>query len=309
MFAAATLLIAGGSLVITVPESATVRGSEVELTEVVEISGPANLVALAEEVSLGWAPAPGYSRTLQQGQIERRLRSALGEVDLTFAGFTSCQLQPEVELISAATLEAAARGLILERAGNRELEAVLRSDLEPVAVPVAESSFEILPRLSRALVGSGPLQVPVELRVDGLPWRTIWTQWEISLFEQQLVLTRDIRRGEVLTADALRVERVRVSAQGGIAITDRNLLVGARALRDLRSGVALSKVDVDLPMAVEKGATVIVEVRKNSIQARSHGTALEAGRIGEHVLVSVGAGSRTVRAKVVSKNHLQLVLN
>ena len=304
---AAALLI--GGLTVTLPDAASVKGSEVELVEVAQLSGDPALVALAEDISLGWAPAPGYERTLHAAQVARRVRTALAGVDVTITGAARCKLAPEVQIVPAARIEAAARELLEERAGERELELALLEKIAPISIPVPERTLEVVARLDLALHASGPVQVPIELRVDGMPWRTVWTRWEIGLWAERLVLKRDVQRGETLSSQDLRRERVRLGAT--TEASSRGLrataLDGAVALRDLVTGSIVAAEDVQRPTAVERGAEVTVELVKGSITARWTGVALGSASIGERLEVSIADGTRTVRAIVVRADLVRIV--
>jgi flagella basal body P-ring formation protein FlgA len=306
---ALTALLVGG-LTVTLPDAVTVKGSEIELAEVAQLSGDPALVTRARELSLGWAPAPGYQRTLHAAQVARRIRTALAGIDLTVAGSVTCKVEPEVQLVTSAQIEAAARGLLGERAGGRDLELLLLEQIEPVTIPVPEHGLEVVARLDRALLSSGPVQVPVELRVDGLPWRTVWTRWEAGLWADRLVLARDVQRGEVLTVHDLRRERVRLGAaqEAAAGKLEAVALDGAVALRDLTTGSVVSAGDVRRPVAVARGTEVTVELVKGPITASSLGTALESAAVGERIQVSLAGGTRTVQAQVIRRGLVRLVL-
>ena len=147
MFAAALLI---GGLTVTLPDAASVKGSEVELVEVAQLNGDPALVALAEDISLGWAPAPGYERTLHAAQVARRVRTALAGVDVTITGAARCKLAPEVQIVPAARIEAAARELLEQLADEHACAA----DQWQIAEHVVSSLVGALIPLSLA-VGSG----------------------------------------------------------------------------------------------------------------------------------------------------------
>ena len=61
-------------VIITLPESVNVQGSELLLGTIAELSGPEELVSKVAAVNAGAAPIAGSSRRLTRGQIEVRLR-------------------------------------------------------------------------------------------------------------------------------------------------------------------------------------------------------------------------------------------
>lgn len=80
-------------VIITLPESVNVQGSELLLGTIAEISGPEDMVSKVAAINAGAAPVSGSSRRLTKGQIEVRLRQ--GGLDLKkieFQGSTTVQV-------------------------------------------------------------------------------------------------------------------------------------------------------------------------------------------------------------------------
>lgn len=97
-------------VIITLPESVNVQGSELLLGTIAELSGPEELVSKVAAVNAGAAPIAGSSRRLTRGQIEVRLRQ--GGIDLKrieFQGSTTVQVfgvAPEFAQAAAAKSDA-----------------------------------------------------------------------------------------------------------------------------------------------------------------------------------------------------------
>ena len=65
-----TLLLASG-ITVTLPEETKVSGSEMKLGDIAVITGEdESLVERAKQLGLGYAPAPGYHRTLRQWKLQ-----------------------------------------------------------------------------------------------------------------------------------------------------------------------------------------------------------------------------------------------
>lgn len=80
-------------VVVILPESVNVQGSELLLGNIAEITGPEEMVSKVAAINAGAAPINGSSRRLTKGQIEVRLRQ--GGLDLRkieFQGTTTVQV-------------------------------------------------------------------------------------------------------------------------------------------------------------------------------------------------------------------------
>lgn len=304
----ASLLLATGGLTITLPPTSEVRGSEIMLFEVATIEGEASLIERAKNLSLGWAPNPGYTRLLFAELIERRIEKALADVDVHMAGSKTCRVSPMTSQVSGSSIEQAARGWLQSATIGREVDLHLSTAVADLTIPFTATGVQLVPRVDKALVYSGRLQVPIEIRIDGLPWRSVWTQWEVSLFERRPALLRDLARGEVLGRADLRLQRVRITEASAIAGPHINLLVGATALRDLKRGEAIAATHVRFPIAVKKGSSVTVEVRSGRVQASGVGIALEEGSIGDTIQVSTRGGTDSLQATIISTGVVRVTI-
>jgi hypothetical protein len=213
----AKTMLAG--LTVAVPAEGSIRGTEIELGELCAITGAdAALVARASSLTLGFAPAPGFTRILTRDRIQDELSRAFPGCMVRMTGERLCRAVPEIEELSPSALEAVAR-LELRRA----FEGVAASF--QLAEPI--TSLQI-PRghegtILRAIVPagervSGPLGVSVEILVDGQRYRTAWTSWRVDVWETRPALLGT--RVPFLFA-ALRAYRPGKRARGGDALTQR----------------------------------------------------------------------------------------
>jgi flagella basal body P-ring formation protein FlgA len=279
---------------VTLPAEARVRGTELFVGSVATVRGddPA-AVARVQAVSLGYAPAPGHTRILQPLRIEQQIAAAVCDCKVTLDAHGPLRIVPETEVVSAARIEQAARAAI-EQSLAQELGtpgAVLRR-IEPIAdleIPAGTASHALEGAPLTFGSHSGLLRVPVRVLVDGVLHRTLWTSWQLEVFEVRPVLTRPVRAGETIEA-ALLVEARVPRAAGGPAALERAMLLGTSAKRDLSAGVALTDLDVLRPTLIERGDTLILEVRKGQVAVRVSAIAQQSGRLGDSILVEVPSG-------------------
>lgn len=183
-------LLAG--LTVSVPAEGSVRGVEIELGELCVLSGAdPDLVARAHGLTLGFAPAPGFSRVLTQDRIQDELARALPGHLILLTGERTCRATTEVEELAPATLEAAAK-LELGRAFEGvDASFTLAEAIAPIQVPRGHGPASLRTRVSPGKRVSGSIGVTIEVLVDGRSYRTAWTTWRVDVWETRPALGPD----------------------------------------------------------------------------------------------------------------------
>ena len=283
----AAILAAG--VTVELPMEAHVRGLDLTLGDVATITGddPAEVDAISG-VYLGYAPAPGYSRLLRANQIDSILRRA-SNVRYSLGGNAAVRVWPEVETLAGDALRQEARAALDPLLVDKDVQIEAAGDLIGIEVPHGEEAAQLQARPPMGEIVSGRLSVPVDVLVDGAVYRTVWTTWELEVWESLPVLRRDVASGERLSPSLFEVRRVRRGSAGrGKALTEA-MVVGALAARNLSEGSIVTDVDVHRPTVVTLGDAIYLEVRRGSVVARVQAVAQESGSIGDRIRVLAGA--------------------
>lgn len=307
-----TLLLAKSLLAgvtVTLPVEAKVKGTEIELGELCSVAGlDAELVERVRALELGYAPAPGFSRLLTAERIRAELAKAIPGVDVRVAGERACRVWPQIEEIAPEVLEESARLELARAYQGKEATFTLAEPIPAIKVPLGETARRILPRVNGGEPRSGIVGVPLEVLVDGVRYRTVWTSWRIDVWETRPVLTRPVRAGEELSPDLFGRTRVQVGLVPSSAALDPSQVLGAIATRDLAVGEGVTAHDVHRPAAITLGSTLFLRVKKGSIEARVSALALETGSVGQRIRVkTVDAGQELV-ATVVGRDLCEISL-
>lgn len=184
---------------VTVPSEGWVRGTEIELGELCTVEGTdPDLVARARALSLGYAPAPGFARVLTLSRIQEELARALSGCAVRVTGERLCQVRPQVEELSPARLEAAARLELEHEFQGVPASFTLSRALDPIRIPLGHGPSVIHARASVARRASGTYGVALEILVDGQPYRTTWTSWRVDVWETRSVLGSVDARSTIL---------------------------------------------------------------------------------------------------------------
>jgi flagella basal body P-ring formation protein FlgA len=302
-----TLILAGGLSVELKPE-AKVRGTELQLGEIALVkSEDAELAERARLLSVGYAPAPGFSRRLDQWSLRRELQQVFQGVELEFGGAEACRIVPETQTVTSADLVAAARAELVSAFAASDVTYELQAEANDLEIPVGRSARTLNAQIDQNIPASGILAVPVEVRIDGELYRTVYTNWRVETWREVPVLVRDVSVGESLNTSLFRRDRVRIGVvNAGAHLTER-AADGAVAVRNLRAGAVVASRDVRRPRMVRRGDTVQLEVRKGNIRATSSAVATDDGFLGDKIRV-VTRNQNELRAVIVGRELVSIDL-
>ena len=287
-------VLPANELTITLGMEAHSHGTEVVLGDIAQVAGTdSELVALVRGTELGYAPAPGYSRVFRTDVIESALRRAHPDVKVRFAGQRAVRVHPTVETVSSEAILAATEVELTRLFAGQEIDFVPTGELQPITIPAGSERHTLRVRLERVPDTSRTVSVPVEVLVDGVRYRTVWTTWDVRVWETRAVLASHVRAGERLRNSMFERRRVlrKPGEGGGLAA---GLLEGSVALRDLAVGETVTALDVQRPVVVILGESLFLRVRKGSIQARVAAVALQSGAVGDRIKVQTDSGQELV---------------
>jgi flagella basal body P-ring formation protein FlgA len=303
----AKTLLAG--VTVTLPVESKVKGTEIELGELCLVTGAdETLVARVRALELGYSPAPGFSRLLTAERIKAELAQALPGVDVRVAGERACRVWPLIEELSPAALEEAARVELVRAFAGKEATFTLAEPIGTVKVPLGEKNSRIVARPSAGDAKSGVIGVPIEVLVDGIRYRTVWSSWRVDVWETRPVLTRPVRAGEELRPELFSRVRVPIGRAAEVDALEPTQVIGAVARRDLAQGERVTVHDVHRPAAVTLGSTLFLRVKKGSIEARVSALALETGSVGDRIRVKTTDNGQELVATVVGRDLCEITL-
>lgn len=275
----------------------TARGDTLSLGDLVE-GAPADLAARP----LFRAPGLGAVGTIQTRRIVEAA-AALGLAGIETGGRVQVSVQraarrvgaPEIEAALKRTLETAygldPKALTVRLDGETLLLAPL--DLDGPAAAV-DATYDPRTRRVAALIVLGERQA--SLRVSGVAIET----------REVAVLTRNLARGEAVTATDLTVERRPRETVPNDAVGAPALVVGQVAQRPVGAGALLRSGDVAPPDLVARGEGVTIVFETAGVSLSMRGTANESGRLGTSVAVTNTASKKVLQAVVVGPGRVSV---
>jgi flagellar basal body P-ring formation protein FlgA len=294
-------------LTLTLQPGARVRGAEITVGDVALVRADTPEEAQrARALPLGLTPAPGFARVLSRTQVEQSLAGALRGTRVVLDGAQACRVEALADSVAGEELTRTAREALARVFTGRESTLTPLGSLGDLAVPSARSNRELRVPQERREARAGEWSVPVQVWIDGELYQTVWTRFQVELVESVPVLTRGVRRGEAIPADAFELRQVRlVSAALPLAPEQ---LVDSLAQRDLALGAQVFENDVQRVRCVRAGDLVQLSIRKGAVVARTTGIAAQDGFRGERVRVTTLDKQRQLVAVVVGRDTVEVDL-
>jgi flagella basal body P-ring formation protein FlgA len=302
-------LLRAGDAELRFPREVHVAGRQLLLGQVAEIhSADIALEGRLRAWSLGYTPAPTFSRLVSVERLRSDLARDFPGERLRFSGETNTRVWPLLETIPAATQAAAAERALAEIAQGREFLFTPMNALPDLAVPAGQAPARLVARVPSQSLAQGALEVTLEVHVDEALYRTVRLPYKAESFEVLPVLVRDIQPGEALGPNDFVLQRRALQPNQPTALTVA-MASGSLASRALRAGNPVSNQDVHRPLAIVAGSSVFVEVRRGSVSARSLGLALDSGSVGDRIRVQLAGNAREMRAVIASRDLVVVSLD
>ena len=276
----------------------TARGDTLSLGDLVE-GAPADLSARP----MFRAPGLGAVGTIQARRIVEAA-AALGLTGIETGGRVQVSVQRAARRVGAPEIEAALRRTLESAYGLDPKTLSVRLDgeapllLAPLDLdgPAAAVDVTYDPRTRRVagLVVLGERQA--SLRVSGVAVE----------IREVAVLTRNLNRGEAVTAADLATERRPRESVPADALAAPSLAVGQTAQRPVGAGQILRSGDVAPPDLVGRGEAVTIVFETAGVSLALRGTANESGRLGASVSVTNGASKKVLQAVVIGPGRVSV---
>lgn len=245
------------------------------------------LAAVATELAIGFAPAPGLKRVFTPGELMRLLPSESTVPRITESLCLEWPMrEPTAELFAQAIQESLA-------APGAQVEVLSfgRSKLPPGKLRFERSGIS-----SEATITSVGATWRGAVMIDGKPRFSVWARVRILYESERLVAVEDLPAGKPIQEGQLRLAIVRGLPGTGPAPPES--LVGMTVWRLIRAGQPVLLSDFQSRVVILRGDDVEVTVQRGAVLFRANVQASSAGRTGEWIQVRNPDSGKTFRALV-----------
>ena len=142
---------------------------------------------------------------------------------------------------------------------------------------------------------------------DDTPWR-LYVSSQIAIFGPAVVAAQPIARGQMLDHSNLSIAEAQVNMGRADIISTIEDAEGMIARRSIPAGQQLSSRVLRAPELVDKGDQVTIVAEGSAIAIRTTGTALASGSYGEQIRVRNNHSDRVIRAHVIDRGKVAIVL-
>lgn len=255
--------------------------------------------AAAADTRVGYAPAPGATRTFRASDLERearRLGITLGEArEVCFQWPLSVPSRERfLKAIEEALNVPDARIEIVETSRQPAPPGPLifsRSSLKPPA-----------PGDATATLWRGHIDYGTNRRFQ------VWARVRITASISRVVTTEPMRAGERIGPEQVRLESFEGFPFGALSANRLEQVVGQALRRPLTAGVPVPADFLEQPLEVERADVVKVRVQNGAAVILAEGRAEAGGRRGDTIPVRNSTSGSTFHAKITGPKQVTLTL-
>jgi flagellar basal body P-ring formation protein FlgA len=121
----------------------------------------------------------------------------------------------------------------------------------------------------------------------------------IKVYEDVIVLTQPVQRGEVITGGHLAIEKKEVSSMRGEFATALGQVANKAAVRNMPSGTILSLRSIIEPPLIKRKDKITISAGEPDFSIQMGGTALMDGTKGQVIKVKNDSSGRTISGTVI----------
>ena len=255
------------------------------------------------ELVLGPGPAPGARIVVEAPQLAAIARQ-FGVSWRPVGGGERAVLERPGRLLPREDILGALRGALIGVGAPEDGEL----ELPGYSAPLVPTETQVRAEVEQMEYDGGTGRFTATVSVSGEGMLTLRQRVAGTLHEmaEVPVPVRRLAPGMVVMASDLQFQRVRVAALRGEVARMPEQAVGMAVRRVALPGQALQLADLSRPVAVQKGARVMMQLVSGGLSLTAQGQALEAGTVGERIQV-LNPGSRAVlEAEVVGPDRVRV---
>jgi flagella basal body P-ring formation protein FlgA len=210
----------------------------------------------------------------------------------------------QAQIYTNTNLEDGATAFIFQQI---ELDPDIKTDIKALPLDSRLSERNCETPLSYSTNATPPFnrQVTVQVKCEDI---TGWTQYVHVRIEELypvIVSTQIINKGELITADTIRVDFKPKHFIRASNLHTTELLVGSRSKRVIREDTAIGLHHICM---VCKGDNVTIYAKTRTLTIKVTGVALQDGNIGEQIRVKNQKSGKTISARVKDVESVEVNL-
>lgn len=286
----AILLASAPRATVVFSPEAVVRGPHVRVSDVATVHSRDEVLANALlKLELGRAPLPGLTRALPASALVVAMRAAgLDPSQVELSGAAQIRVTGEFQTVKPDAVLGVAEAELRRSLQERGVDADVRPRQLPRELKLAPGAVALEPE-APVFAGNGAT-VRVRVILDGQKQDIVSVSFDVESRSPVLVAARDMDRGQVVQAEAVRLERRKGAGAPRNACLRLEDVVGQRLRTAVKQGDVITQGMVEPVPLVEARKPVEVACVYRSVRVTVKGQALEDGLLDQAVRVRLAQG-------------------
>ncbi len=126
----------------------------------------------------------------------------------------------------------------------------------------------------------------------------------VNVARATTVAAANIPKGSTITSDLLEDTFVNENTNTSAVITDKSMILGSKARRDIRAGEQIKASDF---CVIAKGDIVTIVAATNNLEIKTQGQALEEGKVNDLIQVKNVKSKKVIQAVVTGPNTVRVI--
>ncbi len=262
------------------------------------------LVAALKAVSLGESPPPMMRTSIAGQKILSTIESA--GIALDSFGYSIPQLviiEHKGRLITREEiLPKVSETLAKDTALDLQVREV--NWYNPQVIPDGPANYTI-ERLGMPESGKVPLRITA--LVNSQPVARFLATATVDDWRDVPVLNKSLERGMLISPEDIQMVRMNLFKQPPSIAESTSQVIGRRAKQRISAGETIKKNFIDIPPVIASGRSLTILYRSGGLTATASGIALEDGFDDSTIKVKNMSSHRTVRARVVNSEQVEVI--
>jgi flagella basal body P-ring formation protein FlgA len=265
-------------------------------------------------MKIGMAPLPGNTRAITRETIAMYLQRA--KIDMSavaWDGPSYCLIQVNTltlsgELIGQTAIDYLADLATFQREG---VQMVLAQTPQDQVLPTDGAAPELTATANAHATPWGRVTVFVSIRRGNEIVATIPVSVHVTCDLPVCYLTRNVRKGDTLSADDIEVRRMKLGPGSADLpyVFEVEHAAGKKARVNLAAGRPLTTAMILTPMAVKKGNDVAIFFQSGHLQVVTKGVSLADGQVGDQVDVRIMPQGKETKCRVTAPDQVEVILS
>jgi flagella basal body P-ring formation protein FlgA len=139
----------------------------------------------------------------------------------------------------------------------------------------------------------------------GESW-SIYVPIDLTIYRPIVIAVKPLTHGTTVSADDVQLSDTNVTQLTGQYLTSLDEVIGKDVKRAIASGSPVLDQQLEPPLLVRRGESVVISAASDIIAVKVAGIALTDGRLGEQIRIKNLSSTRIVQAKIVGPGQAEV---